>query len=208
MADTRRRNQLQHRIEHPESRPQHRHDHHAITDPQTVRRANRCLDPNGDVRDVARRFRRQEQADAHGHVAERLRARRGLPESRQGVVNQRVLNKVHWHAFNIVQSVVGSRQSSVSIVSLSRQSESSGSVVRPSRQSVTTETASCPKRAVADKQPARARASAGRSRGWPPPPRRRPSGYVEVSPERFARRRTRLRRASPKPSEGAGPATN
>ncbi len=51
------------------------------------------------------------------------------------VVDEGMLNQMHGHGSTIRQSAVGSRQSSVTVVSPSRQSESSVRVASPSRQS-------------------------------------------------------------------------
>ena len=129
MADPRRGNQLEHRVEHPEPRTQHWHDHHAISHAPRISWPNRCLNAHRNAGNVARRLRRQQKTDAHGHVPECLGGRRDLAEGRKRVVDERVLNQMHGHGVHY--TAVDSRQSTV--VSLSPQSESP--VASPSRQS-------------------------------------------------------------------------
>ena len=101
VADTRRRNQLQHRVEHAQPRAQDGHDDDVGRDAAAVRRPQRRLDRRRGRRQIARRLGGQQQADAHRHAAEHFRRRLRVAQRQQGIMHERVLDDVDRHGATI-----------------------------------------------------------------------------------------------------------
>ena len=97
VADARARDQLQHGVEHAESRPQHRHDDDVRADAASGRGTDRRLDGDVRRRQIARRLGGQQHADARRGAAEMLGRRALVAQRDERVVHQRMVDEVDGH---------------------------------------------------------------------------------------------------------------
>ena len=90
MSHARRWQQLQHRVEHAQSRPQHGHHDHVTRDAAPFGFFERRLHDRTLGRQIAQRFGHQQDADTVGDLAEHFRFGFDVAKLAEGVVNQRV----------------------------------------------------------------------------------------------------------------------
>ena len=94
MAHARRRQQLQHGIEHSQSRSQHRHHDDIARHTPAFCFLERRLNDGAFGRQIAQRFGDQKHADAIGNLAELFRLGVDVAKLAERVVNQRMWNEM------------------------------------------------------------------------------------------------------------------
>ena len=104
MPDARGRDQLEDRVQHPQTRAQDRHDDDVARDAPSLCRPERRLDRGRDARNVPRGLGREQQADPDGHPPKELGRRGGVPQRRERVVNERMRDEVQRHGFTIQEA--------------------------------------------------------------------------------------------------------
>ena len=97
VADARVGHELQNRVEHPEPRPQHRHDDHVRADLLSGRRTERRVDADVAVRDLAHRFGGEQHADPRGRSTKMFRHRSLVAQLDERIVHERMLDDVDRH---------------------------------------------------------------------------------------------------------------
>ena len=105
MADARGREQLQHGIEHPEARSQHRHHDDIGANHQAVRGTQWRDDRGRGCRHVSQRFRGQQNADAVGCPPERGWISADVAQFHERVMHQRMIDDVKRHGDEILLRV-------------------------------------------------------------------------------------------------------
>ena len=101
VTDPRARHQLQHRVEHPQARTQHRHDDDVRSGAPARRRAERRLDGDGLRRQILQRLRDQQHADPRRGATEMLGCGGLVAQRGERIMGQRVVDEVDGHPVTI-----------------------------------------------------------------------------------------------------------